>query len=267
MKAAGHRRDRVAARVDARRQLDRAAPADRRRPLGVGHERSRVGDQLGPVAAGRLGHALHRPARHQVLEPDPPGGLVREHVEVGLGERLAPALARGLRGEQHREVRRQRLEAADLDDLDAGCPGALVVGVDHPPREGDLAGQVDVVRAGGDAGLDHRLAVEGVGADEVEDDPRARGHRRQRGRVGDVGRDHLRRLDADLAEHALHLARVASGRGPPRPDLPRPPGEVGGDAAAGHAGGAEDDDGEVPVGHARTLLRLAPGLSDPRRRP
>ena len=94
-----------------------------------------------------------------------------------------------------------------------------------------------------DAGLDHRLAVERVGADEVEDDAGARRHRRQRGRVADVGDDRLGRGDADLAEDALELGGVAAGNRPLALHLAGPLGQVGGDAPAGDAGGAEDDDG------------------------
>ena len=154
--------------------------------------------------------------------PIRPGRLVGGDDGVGFDELLAPALARGLGGEQDAEIGRQRLEAADLDDLDAGFRRALVEGVDRPPHERDLAGQVDVVGPVLDAGFDHRGAVEGVGADQVEHDPGPCGHRRQRGGVADVGDDRLRRLAADLVEDPLELAGVAPGHRPAEVAVVRP---------------------------------------------
>src|SRR5680860_1386997 len=90
--------------------------------------------------------------------------------------------------------------------------------------------------AAGDAGLDHRLAVEGVGADQIEDHAGARGHRRQRGRVADVGDERLGRDDAYLGEHPLELGRVAPRYGPLRAELTGPLGEVRGNPPAGELG-------------------------------
>ena len=135
-------------------------------------------------------------------------------VEVGDGELLAPALARGLGGEQDEEVGRHRLEAARVDDLHARLLGALAGELDHPAHEGDLAGQVHVVGAAGDAGLDHRLAVEGVGADHVEHDvsrarpsPPARRRPRRRRRSSPARSRRARRA----------RARSSPGRVPPPP--------------------------------------------------
>ena len=71
------------------------------------------------------------PPEIRSLRADATGGLVGDDVDVDLGEVFAPALARGLGGEQHGEVGRQRLEAAGLDDLHPGRRGALVEGVDR----------------------------------------------------------------------------------------------------------------------------------------
>ena len=216
--------------------------ADRGREPGIGDQRRRVGDlgrALAPSASARL---CRVPPEMMSPSPIRPAGCWVVTIGVGFDQLLAPALARGLGGEQHAEVGRQRLEPADLDDLDAGLRRALVEGVDRPSHERDLAGQVDVVGAVLDAGFDHRRAVEGVGADQVEDDPGPCGHRRQRGGVADVGQDRLRRRAADLAEDALELADVAPRHGPAEVPVFSPTGEVGGDAAAGDATGAEDDD-------------------------
>ena len=88
--------------------------------------------------------------------------------------------------------------------------------LDDLAHERDLAGEVDVVGAGGDAGLDHRAAAGRVGADEVEDDRRAGRHRRERVGVGDVGGDRRRGARADVGERALELRRVAPGGSPAR---------------------------------------------------
>ena len=71
--------------------------------------------------ADHLGHALEGAAGDHVRGPRHPGRLAGDrdrHVDVlELG---LPALARGLGRELHGEVGRQRLEAADLDDLHPG---------------------------------------------------------------------------------------------------------------------------------------------------
>ena len=208
----------------------------------IGDQRRRVGDVAGAVATERLGEALQGAAGDDVAGADSAGRLIGGDDGVGFGQLLAPALAGGLGREQDAEVRGQRLEPADLDDLDAGVRCPLVEGVDRPPHERDLSGQVDVVGAVLDAGFDHRRAVEGVGADQIEDDPGPRGHRRQRGWVADVGDDRLRRRAADLVENPLELAEVAAGHGPAEVSVVSPTGEVGGHPAAGDSAGTEDDD-------------------------
>ena len=185
-------------------------------------------------------------ARHPARHPG------HGDLEVDLGELLAVALARRLGGEPHREVGWQRLEPAGLDDLHAGGLGGGAVAVEHPARERDLAGQVDVVGAAVDAGGDHRLAVEGVRADEVDDDASPAPPSRAARRVADVGGDRHRRLDALLAEHPLELLR---GREPRPPSGHRAAAtrsaEVGGDPPAGDAGRAEDDDVDLAARPSR----------------
>jgi hypothetical protein len=51
-----------------------------------------------------------------------------------------------------------------VDDAHAGGCGALVVAVGAVTDEQHLAGEVDVVGAGVDAGLDEREAAAGIGA-------------------------------------------------------------------------------------------------------
>ena len=101
------------------------------------------------------------------------------------------------------QVRRQRLEPAHLHDLHSRLRGARVVGVDHLAHERDLSGQVHVMRAVGDARLDHRLPVERVGADEVQHHARARRPSPPASGVAHVRDDRLRRRHADLGQHLL----------------------------------------------------------------
>ena len=178
-----------------------------------------------------------------------PGRALDGALKIDLRQRLAPALACRLHGEQDGEVRRQRLEPAHLDDLHAGRGGRAVELVDHPADERDLAGQVRVVGAGGDACLDHRPAVERVGANEVEHHAGPRRHRRERIGIVEVGDDRLRRAHSRFPQQALELGGIAGGRRPARARLRAALGEIGGHAAAGHAGGPEDDDVEVALDH------------------
>ena len=130
-----------------------------------------------------------------------PGGSWRVRIsDLCRAELLAVALLGGVRGKGDAHVGRERLEAADLDDLDAGCLGLGVDVAGGAGDEGHLAREVDVVGAAGDAGVDHGAAVGGVGADEVEDDLGALGHGKQRRGIGDVRRDRRRALHADVGK-------------------------------------------------------------------
>jgi hypothetical protein len=122
-----------------------------------------------------------------------------------------------------------------------------------------LSGQVDVVRAGGDAGGHHRQAMTHVGADGGHQHPAAAGHRRQRGGVVDAGDDdadrgHVEAVVREPGADGLELVPAAPGDRQLEPGrrmasgLCDVAGEVSSDQAAGEAGGAEHDD--VPgAGH------------------
>ncbi len=123
--------------------------------------------------------------------------------------------------------------------------------------------EVDVVGAAGDAGVDHRAAVGGVGADEVEDDLGALGHGLERLGVGHVRGDRGRALDADVGERRSRAspglraaaAQVASTAG-------RSLRQVLGDLATGDARRAEEGDVDVSLGH-RPILGGAVRLQGP----
>ena len=130
-----------------------------------------------------------------------PGGSWRVRIsDLCGGELFAVALPGGVRGKGDAHVGRERLEAADLDDLDAGRLGLGMDVAGGAGDEGHLAGEVDVVRAAGDAGVDHGTPVGGVRPDEVEDDLGALGHRKQRRGIGDVRRDRRRTLHANVGK-------------------------------------------------------------------
>ena len=80
-------------------------------------------------------------------------------------ERDRHALGELVDGEQHAEVVGDRVKAARVHEPRAGALRLLVVAQPHLVDELGLAGQVDVVGAGGRAGGDERLAVVDVRAD------------------------------------------------------------------------------------------------------
>ena len=245
-----HRRKHRAALAAPRSQPDRAAGADGVRGALILDQQGRVAEPRRVGVAGHLGHALERPAGYHVRGARHPARHPGHgDLEIDLGELLAVALAGGVGGEPDGEVGRQRLEAAGLNDLHPGALGGGAVAVEHPPGERDLPGEVDVVGAAVDTGGDHRLAIEGVGADEVDDHPRALRHLPERARLADVGGDRHRRLDAHLGEDALELVGVSRGGGPAGATRGHALAEVRGDAPAGDAGRAEDDDVDLTLGH------------------
>ena len=185
MNASGaHRRDHRAARAGPRA----SSIGLRSRTVGgnLGSKTSAQGSSATAECSSPItvGHRLQRPAREEV------GGARRAAGHRGGASPRESALA---------SASPQRSRAASAAAATARSGGsaskpltwttftpasarAVVELLDHPPHERDLPGQVHVVGAVGDAGLDHRPPVERVRADEVEDDPRAGGHRRQRGR-------------------------------------------------------------------------------------
>src|SRR5690606_34791927 len=116
-------------------------------------------------------------------------------------------------------------------------------------RERDLAGQVDVVGAGGDARLDDRLAVARVRADEVDDGGGPRRHLPQGVRSGYVRGDRGGRFDALLGEDLLDLAQAPPGGGAARGGVG--PGWARRDAPAGDARRPEGHDVEGTRAHGR----------------
>ena len=115
-------------------------------------------------------------------------------AHVGDHERrLSEVAVAGLRGGVVKhldpDVRRDRIEPARVDDARAGGLRQLVVGGDGVVGEEDLAGQVDVVGAGGGAGVGQRVAVAGVGPDEGEHHARGFGEVAHVGLGGGVGDD------------------------------------------------------------------------------
>ena len=128
-----------------------------------------------PATADRL----WKVPRHPVGGTRQPLRWLDRHLELDGRKTLVPAFAGGLAGEHHRQVGRERLEPAHLDDLGSRGGGGAIELVDHPTDERYLAGQVHVMGAPGHAGLDHRAAIQGVGADQVEDHAGPRGQRRK----------------------------------------------------------------------------------------
>ena len=228
--------------------------------------RQRIGDQAGRVlevelvVAGRDGgHALQRSAREDVRGPRRPRQAADLHLEVSSLQRLAEALAGGLGGEQHREVRGQRLEAAHLHHLHPGLRRRGVELVDHAPDERDLTREVHVVCAARHARLDHRAPVVGVGADQVQHHACARDHRSQRRLVGHVGHDGLRHAHPALPEHALRLGGIARGGRPARPALLSALGQISAHPAPRDAGSPEDHDVELALTHGGAPYRRSAG--------
>ena len=93
--------------------------------------------------------------------------------------------------------------------------GGIVVFLDHVPHEGRLARQVDVIGAGFDTGRDQRFAIQQIGADRGDDDPRPCDHRVQRRRVRGICLDQGRiGRQAHLVAHRRKLGCAATGHGP-----------------------------------------------------
>lgn len=157
----------------------------------------------------------------------------------------------GGQGDAH--VRGERLEAADLDDFDAGLLGVGVDIAGGARHEWHFSREVDVVGSARDAGFDDGPPVRGVGADEVQDDLRALGHRLERGGVGYVGGDGRRAFDADVGEGGRELLGAARGRGPCGAHGRCPLVQILGDLAPGDARGAEEGYVDVSLGHRPIL--------------
>jgi hypothetical protein len=137
------------------------------------------------------------------------------------------------------EVARDRVEPATVHDPHPSRAGA-VVARDALMHEQDLAGQVQVVRPGGDAGIDELQAGLPVWADRRRHNPSAACHRRQRCLVGCVGYDQ-RPIHAEFRRRPLELLGRAAGE-PDRDAGGRVLSQIPGDQATDESRHAEDDD-------------------------
>jgi hypothetical protein len=101
------------------------------------------------------------------------------------------------------EVARNRVEPTTVYDPHARRAGTVVAG-DALTHEQDFPGQVQVVRGGGDAGIDEFQAVRPVRTDRRRNNPSAARHRRQRCLVGCVSHNQ-RPGDAEVRRRPLEL--------------------------------------------------------------
>jgi len=232
-----------------RRHRDRADPAHRLGAEGIVDQSGGIGEYRRVVRARRFGQALQRTPGDGIGRPRNPRWRGERDPEVYVREALPEPVLSALAGQQHGQVRRQRLEPADLRELHPGRFGTIVQGPHGLPDERDLPAEVGVVRASADARLEHGPSVEGVGAHEVEHHPGARGHGQQRGRIGQVGHHRLRCGHAHFGQDALELGRVACGRRPGRAGLRRALLEVGRHLPARDSRSPEHNDVEVLAGH------------------
>src|SRR4029077_8650772 len=125
------------------------------------------------------------------------------------------------------DVRRDRIEAAAWDDARVVRGRARVVARDEFPDPDRLAGDVDVVRAEADAGVDDRRAVERERTGRIENDAGARDDRVDGCLIATVRREDVvtSRRRAERRTDAVQLAPVAAGNRPAQPRR-RVPGEV-----------------------------------------
>ena len=117
--------------------------------------------------------------------------------------------------DENRDVRRNRVKAAVVDDARAARPRGRIKPLDRLAHEKRLAGEVGVVGAGRGARLDERHPVTPVRPDGRGDRSRPRRELGERNAVLGVRDDQgpIRRPRAKLATHAFEL-------------LPRAPGEA-----------------------------------------
>ncbi|AFR47601.1 hypothetical protein KTR9_0956 [Gordonia sp. KTR9] len=219
------------------RHVARAA----RQCLRVEHEppRLRVTCLLGDDPHG-VDRAAGDPAAH------------RRHHEGGVGHLAGVVVGDLLVQRVGGDVGRYGVEAAGVDDACPGGGGDLVDLVDGVADERDLAGQIDVVGAGGGRRHHEGLAVLEVGTHGGADDLGARDHgveRRGRLRVGDDQRPVVRSQRQSFAGVG-QLRLVASRECDLRADG-RVIGQIPRREFTDEAAGAVDDDVEfatVPGG-------------------
>ena len=147
-----------------------------RAPAGLGLEPLALRGHL--TALAQPGHDVHGRVQGAAREGAADADEALELDRHTLGQRAD--------GVERAEVIGDRVKAARVHELGAGALRLLVVAQPHEIDELGLAGEVDVVGAGGGAGRHHRLAVVDVGADGGDDAPAPtrpwRGSRRGRRR-------------------------------------------------------------------------------------
>ena len=217
-------------------------------------DRPAGGPLLEPVSLGGDAAALAQPGH------DVDGRVIRAAGEGSAGADEALKLDRRVRRqllhrEQGAEVVGDRVKAAGVHQPGPGPLGLLVMAQPHQVDELRLAGEVDVVGAGGGAGRDHRLAVVDIGADGRDHDLRRLGQPAHRRRVGDVGHQQ-RPVGGGGIDRRQARSRTASSLRRSRPASAhrvRPAGgsEVFGGQCPGETGRAEDDDVVFALSHRR----------------
>jgi len=169
------------------------------------------------------------------------------HATAHAGTGGAELVAGGVLQVEHAEVEGDGVEPAAEDDAGPARLRGLLVGGDHVAHPQRLAAEVDVIVTPLCAGGHEVTAVELVGPDGADDAARPRGHGVEAGRVARIRNDQRRvRRRADLVAHGGELVGIAPGHGPGKA-VAALLCEVLGDEAAGKAGGAVDDDVEVPL--------------------
>ncbi len=240
------RQHRAQRRVDARYPVQRIAPGD---ACGIGRagrqQAAHVAQAVAAVVRQDLQHAGRGAAADQVarVEQRPACQADRDrHAGTGLAGMPAQLLGRPQRG----QVKGQRLVAGAGDDLDARTFGRRMLLADQALDPEGLGRQVQVVRAGADAGRDHGVAGGVIRPGQVDQHLRAPGQRPHRGGVARVGHDELRRpRRRQLLHQRLQTVGIAPG------DAPVGVGPLAQQRthrlAAGEAGGAEQHQIQPPA--------------------
>ncbi len=156
-------------------------------------------------------------------------------------------------GEVGAQVVRDRVEAAGVHEPGAALLRPVVVAGVHRVDELRLAGEVQVVGAGGRAGGDQPLAVGDVRADGRRQHPGLLGERAQRGGIGRVGFEQGQLAQGFVGRgesraDLLELVAAATGQRPAAL-LRRVRGEVARGQFAGEPGRPEQDDVVGAISH------------------
>ncbi len=158
------------------------------------------------------------------------------------------------------DVGRDAVETARVHDASAAARRRLAVAVDHAANPLQLAGQIAVVRAGGDTRGDQLRSVERVGSDRRADDRGPSRQRREKRLVLAVA-DDQRQVGGRRAESGAHRFELVATAAADRPAKRRRAavalGQVLGDQRAGEPGRSPDDDVELSCGHSITPRPLS----------